>query len=330
MTQSLIVTDIHELELGEDGPRVAATGSIEGYLDRDVDRAALRFSEKDGRLRVVSVAGHWGALGPNRLTVLERSAVSPGLLKTVSHLPNRARPQPIGKPHEQLYGTRYVGDKLYAVTFERIDPLYVIDLSDPADPVIEGEVELPGYSDYLHPVSEGVLLGIGMDAIEMPGFAGPLALTQGVLLNLFDVSDPARPRVLQQATLGKRGSRTAVTMNHHALSTLRGDAGLSLAMPVRVHANLPGDTPPQSAWETERWSWSGLQTFRVTGDTPASAQLVLGQALVTHSRALGNAPGHDAAAFDARSVQFAQGIVYVENGRYWLADAQGNLRAGPL
>lgn len=330
VTEGLAITDIHEVELGDAGPQVAATGSIEGFLDRDVDRAVFRFSEKDGRLRVVSVGSHWGGLGQNRLTVLERSSVSPGLLKTLSYLPNRERPEPIGKPDEQLYGTRFVGDKLYAVTFLRTDPLYVIDIADPAHPAIDGAVELPGYSDYLHPVSESVLLGIGLDAIEQPGFAGPFALMQGVQLNLFDVSDPAHPRVLQQATLGKRGSQTAVMASHHALSTLRTEAGLNLAMPVRVHANLPGDPPMATAWDYERWSWSGLQKFQITGNTPDTARLVMGRALVTHSRELGNPPGYDAAAYGARSVQFARGTVYVENGRYWLSDAEGNLMAGPL
>jgi hypothetical protein len=257
VTQGLAVTDIHELELGDSGPRIATTGTIEGFLDRDVDRAAFRFSEKDGRLRVVSVSSQWGALGQNRLTVLERSAIAPGMLKTLAYLPNRERPAPLGKPNEQLYGTRFVGDKLYAVTFLRTDPLYVVDLADPADPVIDGAVELPGYSDYLHPVAEGVLLGIGLDAIELPGFSGPFALMQGVQLNLFDVSDPSRPRVLQQQILGKRGSYSAVLGNHHALSTLRTAAGLDLALPIRVHANLPGDPAPSSAWDYERWSWRG-------------------------------------------------------------------------
>lgn len=330
MTEGLAVTDIHELELGADGPKVAATGSIEGFLDRDVDRAAFRFSEKDGRLRVVSVGSHWGRLGQNRLTVLERSSVSPGLLKTLSYLPNRERPEPIGKPNEQLYGTRFVGDKLYAVTFLRTDPLYVVDVSDPADPAIDGAVELPGYSDYLHPVLDGVLLGVGLDAIEVPGFSGPFALFQGVQLNLFDVSDPAHPRVLQQESIGKRGTQTAVMASHHALSTLRTGAGLDVALPLRVHASLPADSPVSSPFQYENWSWSGLQKFRVTGSSAADARLVRGKALVTHSRALANDPGYDDAAFGARSVQFTRGTIYVERGRYWLADAEGNLMAGPL
>lgn len=327
----LPVTDVHEFELGASGPKVGATGSVEGYLDRDIDRAPFRFSEKDGRLRVVTVGTHWGALGQNRLTVLERSTIAPGLLKTLSYLPNRDRREPIGKPGEQLYGTRFVGDKLYAVTFQRIDPLYVVDLSDPADPRIDGEVELPGYSDYLHPLGEDLLLGIGHDAIEVPGFAGPLALLQGVQFNLFDVSDPARPRVLQQETIGKRGSGTALLASHHALSALQKNGAVTVALPLRVHEDQPGDPPPTAPWQLARWAWSGLQRVDVVGTTPADARLVVGQKLVTHSRAENNDPGYlDDAVNGARSVQFARGTVYVENGRFWLSNPDGGLLAGPL
>lgn len=326
----LAVTDIHEFELGASGPKVAATGTVEGFLDRDIDRAAFRFSEKDGRLRVVTVASHWGALGQNRLTVLERSTVSPGMLKTLSYLPSRDRPEPIGKPFEQLYGTRYVGDKLYAVTFQRVDPLYVIDLSDPAHPRIEGAVELPGYSDYLHPVGEDLLVGIGHDAIEIPGWAGPAALLQGVQFNLFDVSDPSHPVVLQQESIGKRGTGTAVSSSHHALSVLHRAGGVSLALPLRVHEDQPGSPPPTSPFNYVPWSWSGLQRIEVVGTTPNDARLVVGQKLVTHSRTTGNDPGYDDALFGARSVQFTRGTVYVENGRYWLGGQEGALLAGPL
>jgi hypothetical protein len=328
---TLPVTDVHELALGARGPEVAATGTVEGYLDRDVDRAAFRFSEKDGRLRVVTVGTHWRELGQNRLTVLERSAIAPGLLRTLSYLPNRDLPQPIGKPWEQLYGTRFVGDKLYAVTFRRVDPLYVVDLADPAHPRIEGEVELPGYSDYLHPVGEGLLLGIGHDAIEIPGFAGPAALLQGIQVSLFDVSEPSRPRVLQQETFGQRGTSSAIATSHHALSILRKQGSMSLGLPLRVHEAQPGDPPSTAPWFVPRWAWSGLQRIEVAGTTPADARLVVGQKLVTHSRAQNNDPGYlDDAYRGARSVQFTHGTVYVENGRFWLGGPDGGVLAGPL
>ena len=67
-------------------------------------------------------------------------------------MPNDSRPEEIGKPNERLYGVRFLGDTAYAVTFERIDPLYAIDLSNPLDPFIAGELEVTGFSDFLHPM----------------------------------------------------------------------------------------------------------------------------------------------------------------------------------
>jgi hypothetical protein len=80
----------------------------------------------------------WGGVSQNRVTILEPSTLAPGLLKTVAYLPNPQRPQMLGKPNEILYGARFAGDRLYAVTFKSIDPLYVVDLANVADPRIAG------------------------------------------------------------------------------------------------------------------------------------------------------------------------------------------------
>ena len=84
-------------------------------------------------------------------------------LELVATLPNNERPQAIGKPNEELYGARFFGDKVYLVTFERIDPLYVLDLSTPTDPIIAGELEVTGFSDFLHPINDQLLMGLGED-----------------------------------------------------------------------------------------------------------------------------------------------------------------------
>lgn len=326
------VTDVHEIALGAQGPSFAATGAVEGYLDRDPDRAPFRFSERDGKLRVVSVGGPWRELGQNRLTVLERSTIAPGLLRTLSYLPNRDRPAPLGKRDEQLYATRFVGDRLYAVTFLKTDPLYVVDLSDPAAPRIAGALELPGFSDYLHPVREDVLLGIGLDARPAQSGWGDnqFAWFQGLLFSLFDVSDPSRPRLLQQASLGKRGSGSAILSNHHALSVLPGTNGISFALPVRVHEPDGSEpiAPPDNY--SYPWSWSGLQKLEVTGSNASNARLVPGAALVTNRRSAGGTQTYpDDALYGARSIQFARGTVYFENGRFWRTDLAGTQVGGP-
>jgi Beta propeller domain len=102
---------------------------------------------------------------------------------------------------------RFTGAQGYVVTFRQIDPLYTLDLSAPAAPKVAGELELPGYSAYLHPISETLLLGIGQEASDQ---GRPL----GTQVSLFDVSDLAHPRRIQHAVYGN-GSSDA-EFDHHA------------------------------------------------------------------------------------------------------------------
>lgn len=330
--ESFSLTDIYQVALDGERPEFRAAGTLEGFLDRDSVRAPFRFSEHGGKLRVVTVGHSWGTWGVNRLTVLEPSQVSPGLLRTLSYLPNRERPEPLGKPGELLYGTRFVDDRLYAVTFLQTDPLYVVDLSEPAAPRITGAVELPGFSDYLHPVGDSLLLGVGLDArAAQEGWGdGQFAWYQGLMFSLFDVSDPNQPRVLQQRVLGKRGSYSALLRDHHALSALPGGGGTVFALPVGVHAADGSEPVPTPDHYVYPWSWSGLQTLSVSGTDAASARLEVGPALVAYRR---DSPSGivypDDAATGARSVQFARGIVYVEHGRFWRMDRDGTNVSGP-
>lgn len=323
-------TDVHKIALRVSGPEFVGTGTVEGYLDRDIDRAPFRFSEHAGKLRLVTVSdGQWGPLGRNRLTVLEPSSIAPGLLRTLSYLPNRERPAPIGKPNEQLYGTRFFGSTLYAVTFLKVDPLYVIDLSDPAAPRISGQVELPGFSEYLHPVGEDLLFGIGYDAVQPPGSS--FAWFQGLQFNLFDVSDPARPRVIEQRMLGKRPSSSAAVYDHHALSVLRVGNATRFMLPARVHESDGSEGPTPQPSHYYPWSWSGLQLLEVTSSDPATARLQTRTMLITHRHVPGVQPLYDDdALYNARSIQFPRGTVYVEKGRFWLAGAEGSFISGPL
>jgi len=110
---------------------------------------------------------------------------------------------------QQIYSVRFVGDAGYVVTFRQVDPLYTIDLSTPTAPRVAGALELQGYSAYLHPVGDGLLLGVGQDV-------GPAANEpSGTQLELFDVSNPAAPKLLARTTLGS-GSSSEVQTDHHA------------------------------------------------------------------------------------------------------------------
>jgi len=158
-----------------------------------------------------------------------RESGSLPVLDVIGELPNSRRPEEIGKPNEALYGVRFLGDRAHAVTFEQVDPLYVIDLADPGDPRIAGELAVPGFSDFLHPVTDDLLLGLGTPA------------GGGVKLELFDVSDIARPLSRGATLLGGPGSFSEASRDRHAF-TYRADVGAvdRLAVPVVVHAQDAG------------------------------------------------------------------------------------------
>ena len=327
---SMYYTDIHQVRLAPDAMTVAGSGTVEGFLSQQADLAPFRLGEHEGRLRVVtSSGGMWGSDSRNRLTILEPSTASPGLLKTVSWLPNARRPQPLGKPGETVYGTRFLGERLYAVTFRMVDPLYVVDLADSKDPRIAGALEIPGFSEYLHPLPNGLLLGFGKDAVPAGGTGGDGfgAWYQGLQLTLFDVSNAAVPRELKRITIGKRGSESALLTSHHAFSILaRPDGSATIAIPAAVHDYA--QTGPIMPWTQYGWSYSGVLRFELRGASAATASLAQLPTMVTHQTGPFWGPSNDPGRDGGRVVQFANGDIYSGNGSFWRGDAAGNA-AGP-
>lgn len=135
-------------------------------------------------------------------------------------------------PDESIFSARFIGDRAYIVTFEQIDPLFVIGLSDPRNPKVLGELKIPGFSNYLHPVDEDHLLGFGLDAI--PDEEWGFAWFQGVKVALFDVSDVENPKEKYVEIIGDRGSSTPLRWDHKAL-LFNSDTGL-LSLPVTVYS----------------------------------------------------------------------------------------------
>jgi inhibitor of cysteine peptidase len=117
-------------------------------------------------------------------------------------------------PNENLHAVRFMGDKCYLVTFKKTDPLFVIDLSQPSNPTVLGELKIPGYSDYLHPYDESHLIGIGKEAVEAN--EGDFAWYQGLKLSLFDVSDVNNPVQLSNVSIGDRGTDSEALTDPHA------------------------------------------------------------------------------------------------------------------
>lgn len=117
-------------------------------------------------------------------------------------------------PGERIYSTRFMDEKMYMVTFRQVDPLFVIDTSDASNPKILGQLKIPGYSTYLHPVDENHILGFGYDMIENQ-WGGQQ--TAGLKISLFDVSNVARPKEIKSEVIGKSGTFSELLYNHKAL-----------------------------------------------------------------------------------------------------------------
>ena len=188
-------TLIHQFRLDEGtGATYVASGEVEGRL---LNQFAM--SEYNGDLRVATTTDNWGEFGDqseSTVYVLRPNGTDLDQISSISGL---------GKG-EQIQAVRFIDDVGYVVTFRQVDPLYVIDLSDPANPVLDGELKIPGYSAYLHPVGDGLLLGVGQDATDE-------GRTTGTQLSLFDVSDPSNPQRISTLPIG---GQSEVEWDHKA------------------------------------------------------------------------------------------------------------------
>ncbi len=223
---SQTLTRIHKFALSGTSVRYRGSAEIEGQVWRG-GQADFRMSEHAGDLRLLASQFDWNNedFVDHKLYVLRESSTRLEL-DIVSELPNEKRPEEIGKPNEALYGVRFLGDRAYAVTFLRIDPLYAIDLADPADPFIAGELTITGFSDFLHPVSDDLLLGLGTGG------------NGGIKLEMFDVSNIAQPLSRGSATLGGRGSHSEATYDRHAFTYQADVNGIDrFTIPAKIYAS---------------------------------------------------------------------------------------------
>ena len=195
--QPTVTTAIHRFDISDPTrTRYRGSGQVSGYL---LNQWSL--SEYAGVLRVVSTdAPAWFDSSDSTESSLTTLRPGDGALNQIGSVGN------LGKG-ERVYAVRFVGPTAYVVTFKQVDPLYTVDLTDASRPRVLGELQLPGYSAYLHPIGEGLLLGIGQDVNDQGRPAG----TQ---ISLFDVSDLRHPTRLAHATLGPGWSEAEA--DHHA------------------------------------------------------------------------------------------------------------------
>jgi hypothetical protein len=194
-------TQIHRFDISRPGaPRYVASGEVSGRL---LNQYTL--SDYAGYLRVATTSGDALADEPGDGNAVSTSSSSVYVLRADT-LTKVGELDGLGK-RERIYAVRFIGALGYAVTFRQMDPLYTLDLRDPAAPRIAGTLELTGYSAYLHPAADRTLIGIGQEATAQ---GRPL----GTQISLFDVSNPASPRRL--AHLVKTNFQSSAESDPHA------------------------------------------------------------------------------------------------------------------
>ncbi len=238
------VTAIHRFAIDDGKIRYAGKGEVEGHL---LNQFSL--DEYNRNLRVATTSQGYGSSGSyeyNNVFVLNSGMKTVGSLKYIA-------------PDEKIYSTRFMGDRLYMVTFKRIDPLFVIDLSDPANPGILGKLKIPGYSDYLHPYDRNHLIGIGKET-ELNNWGG--VSTSGLKIALFDVSDVNHPTEVDHVEIGEAGSDSEALRDHKAFLFAK-EKNL-LVIPVREVQKvfLDGKYSPYT-----QKIWQGAYVFGVSPDS---------------------------------------------------------------
>jgi uncharacterized secreted protein with C-terminal beta-propeller domain len=292
-------TGLHKIALDND-LSYQASGSVEGIIGWR-SAANLRLSEKDGYLRIVS--SDYQQEPVHRLSILNQQGSE---LQTVAVLPNEANPEPLGKPGEDIFAVRFFEDRAYIVTFEQIDPLYVLDLANPLAPQIVGALEIPGFSSYLHPLDNQYLLGVGQQVRNNIPLSGGVpiepVIQQGMKLSLFDVSDPANP--IEVNSIVKESAYTPVEYDYRALAVLNDDSGrYQFSMPVE-HLGGPVSA---SIWPQS----NSLMLLEV--DTLAAQPELLERATINAD----NEQEYYIYGGDDRSVIHGEHVYYIHGNQVW-------------
>jgi len=194
-------TVIHKISINNGGISYIAKGEAPGYTLNQ-----FSMDEHNGFFRIATQRWSSKSGSITNIYILDKD------LNRTSEIENIA-------PGERMHSARFMGDKAYLVTFKKVDPFFTVDLSDPYNPKILGELKIPGYSDYLHPYDENHIIGIGKDTVEPMeeySWTRDFAWYQGLKIALFDVSDFENPKEVAKVIIGDRGTDSPVLYDHKA------------------------------------------------------------------------------------------------------------------
>jgi uncharacterized secreted protein with C-terminal beta-propeller domain len=207
---------VHRFQIDSDPTKTnyLASGIVPGHV---LNQFAM--DEYGEVLRIATSQGQ--VPDPNVESVLSVLKREGGALKTVGQLGGIA-------PTEDIRSVRFQGDRGYVVTFKKTDPLFVLDLADPTRPAITGELKIPGFSTYLHPLDASHLLALGYEADDQ----GTFAFFNGIQLQIFDVTKPTEPTLLHKQVYGTRGSSSSALTDHLGFTFLPTRELLTLPMSI--------------------------------------------------------------------------------------------------
>ena len=234
-------TSIHRIHIAGDEIEYMASGDVPGMVLNQ-----FSMDEYDEYFRVATTT--WGETSGNNVYVLDMDLNIVGSLEDLA-------------PGETIYSARFMGERGYMVTFKQVDPLFVIDLSNPNNPRELGYLKVTGYSDYLHPYDETHIIGIGKETTD----AGEFAWYQGVKISLFDVSDVSNPQEIDKLEIGDRGTESPVLYDHKAFLFDR--SRNLMVMPILVaevdQSQYPEGVP---SWAYGEPVWQGAYVFDISID----------------------------------------------------------------
>lgn len=215
-------THVFRFELNDGKMDFKARGEVAGTILNQ-----FSMDQYNGYFRIATNSGNtWSDTDPaiNNVFVLGAD------MKTVGSLTGLAK-------GERIYSTRFLGNRLYMVTFKQVDPLFVIGLSNPAKPVVLGELKIPGFSQYIHPYDDNHIIGFGQETTQNE-YGG--TVTAGFKMALFDVSDPNNPKQDFVEHIGDSGTYSELLNNHKALLFDK-DKEL-LAFPINIQEKVDNTT----------------------------------------------------------------------------------------
>ena len=251
-TNETMKTTIQRIKITKKSITFEASGEVPGYVLNQ-----FSMDEYNGYFRIATTVNNnnWRTFAEettskNNVYVLDMNLDVAGKLEDLA----------LG---EQIYSARFMGDRCYVVTFRNIDPLFVIDLSDPTAPTVLGQLKVTGYSGYLHPYDENHIIGIGKETVY--DAKQDFAWYQGVKMCLFDVSDVSNPVEVAKYEIGDRGTDSPILYDHKSLLFDR-EKNL-LVLPVLLaeidENDYAGEVPDYAYGE---YVWQGAYVFEISLD----------------------------------------------------------------